>query len=500
MKNVSRICLLLSMLAITHKAIATPEYEITGSLITGISGLKVNGLKYHVTFDDIAPSTQMADARNVVLTPNTVDFFNYELFDFITSHIPRQGITFRGIPDGWSDASRPHFYISSPFQGKEYANSHHQFVDIVQVHLSSILKPFDMIGMSGNHVHKGVMAMGIHKDDVGVIAESSDDYIKEKIGTWATYQLQPKKVVSTEEDKKAESIKFLNKAIIANDITKVKTILKDSKIDLNAKDDDGFTALTVASKEGHIKIVEMLLNAKADINVKTLENNTALMVATANRHIDIVRLLLTAKSDVNAISTRGATALLLASGLGNIELVKLLLNAKAEVNIITMPNVPTALIMASSEGHLSIVKLLLTTQADVNATMKPRGDTALTAASVKGYSEVVQALINAKADVNAVLSKDNVNATALLQASGNGYLTIVRQLLLAGANVNWKSNRGYTALMMASDLGDTSIVQALLTAKADVNSKDGKGRTALWYATQKRHNNTIQLLKDAGGQ
>ena len=486
MKNVSRICLLLSMLAITHKAIATPEYEITGSLITGISGLKVNGLKYHVTFDDIAPSTQMTDARNVVLTPDTVDMFNSELFGFITSHIPRQGITFRGIPDGWSNTSRPQFYISSPFQGKEYANSHHQFVDIVQVQLMSFLKPFDMIGN--------------HKHDEGVMIGSSDDYIIEKVGTWATYQLQPKKIVSTEEDKKAESIKFLNKAIIANDITKVKTILKDSKIDLNAKDDDGFTALTVASREGHIKIVEMLLNAKADINVKTLENNTALMVATANRHIDIVRLLLTAKSDVNAISTRGATALLLASGLGNIELVKLLLNAKAEVNIITMPNVPTALIMASSEGHLSIVKLLLTTQADVNATMKPRGDTALTAASVKGYSEVVQALINAKADVNAVLSKDNVNATALLQASGNGYLTIVRQLLLAGANVNWKSNRGYTALMMASDLGDTSIVQALLTAKADVNSKDGKGRTALWYATQKRHNNTIQLLKDAGGQ
>lgn len=60
---------------------------------------------------------------------------------------------------------------------------------------------------------------------------------------------------------------------------------------MNAKKNDGFTALMLASQFGYGDVVRALLDAKADVNAKTNDGRTGLIMASRNGHGDVVQLL-----------------------------------------------------------------------------------------------------------------------------------------------------------------------------------------------------------------
>ncbi|XP_049850619.1 uncharacterized protein LOC126323277 [Schistocerca gregaria] len=59
----------------------------------------------------------------------------------------------------------------------------------------------------------------------------------------------------------------------------MKLLLKEKKIDVNAKDDQDRTACHVAAKSGHAEVLELLCKAGADTNVLDSSDRTPLMVA-----------------------------------------------------------------------------------------------------------------------------------------------------------------------------------------------------------------------------
>ena len=102
--------------------------------------------------------------------------------------------------------------------------------------------------------------------------------------------------------------------------------------DPNAKDSErGRTALLAASENENLKILSLLLKVGADVNAKDNNGVTALMVATLN-NAEAVSLLLEAGADVNAKTEWGMTALMIAASLNKTpEILSLLLNAGAIV-------------------------------------------------------------------------------------------------------------------------------------------------------------------------
>jgi uncharacterized protein len=74
------------------------------------------------------------------------------------------------------------------------------------------------------------------------------------------------------------------------DLRQVQELLK-KRTDINAKNNAGSTALTMASFGGHIETVKFLLDGGADFNAKNKFGETPLMLASKGGHVAVVKLL-----------------------------------------------------------------------------------------------------------------------------------------------------------------------------------------------------------------
>ena len=69
----------------------------------------------------------------------------------------------------------------------------------------------------------------------------------------------------------------------------------------------------LASQSGHLDVVKFLLANKADVNAKAQEGETALYSAAANGHQDVAKLLLANNANASAGDSHGQTPLHLAA-------------------------------------------------------------------------------------------------------------------------------------------------------------------------------------------
>ena len=99
---------------------------------------------------------------------------------------------------------------------------------------------------------------------------------------------------------------------------------------VNARDNNGNTALMDAAADGYENIVRLLIDNNADVNAKDKGGYTALMMAAAAGCENIVRLLIDNHADVNARNKCGYTALMDAREDGYYGIVRLLRSAGAK--------------------------------------------------------------------------------------------------------------------------------------------------------------------------
>ncbi|CAE7943955.1 ANKRD50, partial [Symbiodinium sp. KB8] len=262
--------------------------------------------------------------------------------------------------------------------------------------------------------------------------------------------------------------------------------------DVHGRNDNGITALIMASQRGHMEIVRMLLDTGAGENLLSNNGVTALMAASHIGHMEIVRMLLDTGAEENLVSNNGVTALMAASRYGHVEIVRMLLDAGAEANLEAYNGV-SALILASRYGHVEIIRMLLDAGADLASN---DGIAALISASRHGRVEVVRALLDGGADHDL---RSDRGVTALMAASRRGQIEVVRLLLDAGAARNFTDNKGYTALMSACCKGHVKVVRMLLDAGADFNLVNKDGRTAIFLASQLGQTEALELLRCAAG-
>jgi len=100
----------------------------------------------------------------------------------------------------------------------------------------------------------------------------------------------------------------IHEAVIEGNIEAVKQHL-DAGVDVNAKDNIGFTPLHYAAQSGRKEIVELLIAKGADVNAKNGIGWTPLLFAATWGHKEVAELLIAKGADANAKGDDGKTPL-----------------------------------------------------------------------------------------------------------------------------------------------------------------------------------------------
>jgi ankyrin repeat protein len=222
--------------------------------------------------------------------------------------------------------------------------------------------------------------------------------------------------------------------------------------------------------------VRALLGTRVDVNAAQVDGTTALHWAAYHGDAETAALLVRAGANVNAVNRYGVPPLAVACSNGNGGIVKLLLAASADPNTTTRSG-ETALMMAARSGSLEAVSALLARGARHDAHER-RGQTALMWAAAEGHGAVVRALIDAGADINATLDS---GFTPFFFAVREGHIDVVRAFLKAGVDVNATLQRGERAP------GSPALYKPV-----------GKGTSPLLLAVQNGHFELAIALVDGG--
>jgi ankyrin repeat protein len=316
--------------------------------------------------------------------------------------------------------------------------------------------------------------------------------------------------------------------------------------------------LYYASSEGIEPLVLALLQAGADPNTGGQAHRTCLQAATCNGHVGIVKALLKAGARPDNGGGLYDNPIIAASVAGHAEVVALLLEHGAEPNKSGCLVDSTALTEASRRNHVAVVRLLINAGADPNQYHpKPRDVNPLEAAASRGYKDCVvlmlpkasretalgglhaayaqgksRDLLEAFVDfvpdgvlnyaaalgyedlvtdllargakpetkVNRRFLDNDSPASALVEACRKGHITIAKQLIDNGADVNAKSGESFSesyAIASAARNGYAEVVRLLLAHGADVNASGGYG-PALQIAAYEGHNEIVETLIEHG--
>ncbi|PYS48046.1 MAG: hypothetical protein DMG13_26420 [Acidobacteria bacterium] len=249
-------------------------------------------------------------------------------------------------------------------------------------------------------------------------------------------------------------------AVKAADRGAIRTLLQQ-RVDVNAAEPDGATALHWAARTNDLQTAEMLIRAGANVKAANRYGITPLYLACTNGNAAMIEMLLKAGADPNTALTEGETALMTAARTGNAGAVNALLAHGADINRKETWRGQTALMWAAAEGHSDVIRALLAHGADMHARSNG-GFTPLLFAVREGKIGAVKTFLEAGADLNESLparrrgaaTADNPPETetginAFMLAAGNVHYELAAFLLDKGADPN-SAPQGFTALHQIS--------------------------------------------------
>jgi uncharacterized protein len=280
--------------------------------------------------------------------------------------------------------------------------------------------------------------------------------------------------------------------------TDLTAILIHAGADVNAVDRTTVPLLTVASLANDREIVALLQKAGA----RYASPEDEMMAAATYGDAAHIRELIAAGTPVDFAGSNYAnpaareTPLMAAAEKGQTLAVRTLIAAGASVTAVDSGH-RTALFYAIQSAHRSTIDALLDAGSDPKARMGGGSTTLMQLAAYMDDPDLARKFIAAGVDPNATTDNGSVY-TALLRAAGGGHPAVLKVLIAAGADVNFRTTlEGDTALMQAAISGQTECVRILLRAGADPTLRDHRpasGKTAREWAIQFHHSDIAALL------
>ena len=130
----------------------------------------------------------------------------------------------------------------------------------------------------------------------------------------------------------------IKKAIMDNDINRVKVLVEEHPDIVHVTNTAGEGPLYMATYFGHLPIIEYLVESGADIDQKETRNGwNALNIAVYRGHINVVEYLINAGADWNITTKHGDTPLIIAchqnKNNSHLEIIKMLLLVSPDITV-----------------------------------------------------------------------------------------------------------------------------------------------------------------------
>ena len=266
----------------------------------------------------------------------------------------------------------------------------------------------------------------------------------------------------------------LIEAVSDNNLSRVNELLQDPSININQKDEHGWTALLRAISENNLEILNALLNSHTNppINVNItspeMQSSTPLIYAIINTHPAAVdRLLQVPGIDVNHVNSYHKTALMYACSSGYLGIVRSLLsNPTININLVDDDD-NTALLHAcySDNNNFEIIRGLLQAHTDpsidVNRVNNMGHNAFLIICRRPEYAELIPIIHSLFAQPNDINNEFNIKGLYIAIQSNN--ILGVQKLL--GLNIDYfhiYNYPGHTALSLSCENNQIDIVRLLL--------------------------------------
>jgi ankyrin repeat protein len=217
----------------------------------------------------------------------------------------------------------------------------------------------------------------------------------------------------------------LHEASRKGNISMVKVLLRIPKVDVNAKDIDGASALCIAQESE----VRQLILACDGVDVNAIEGvfqRGVLHNAVKEADFPTVRALIQhTELNLNQIDWEGRTPLYYATCKGNLAMVELLLT-RADIDI--NKSVPSPLFAAARQGHIHIFDRLIRIEG-VNLDKGWWGESPLDVSTGNNHCYIVTVLIEQLIKQNPDISANWFFNIALTIARRRGHTDLVGVLL-----------------------------------------------------------------------
>jgi len=233
----------------------------------------------------------------------------------------------------------------------------------------------------------------------------------------------------------------------------------ESGIDVNAKDENGETAIKKAIKSGYREIIKYLI--QNGVNLKS-ENSNLIFEVAKKGYLDIVISLLKYE---NSSKIR-----------------------KEALNIAQKALNQKNFMQGIQEQNIEKVSKGIANGVDINK-LDILSWSPLMNATYKGNKNITKLLIDNGVDINY---RNKNNETALIKAVEKGELFIVKLLLENGANPNIKDIFNNSSILFAVKHGDLDMIKLLLNYGADINIENNDKESPLKISIE---NNYIDITK-----
>lgn len=246
--------------------------------------------------------------------------------------------------------------------------------------------------------------------------------------------------------------------------------LIDSGADVNSRDIERQSAMSLAVKSGDINTVRVLIESGYAID-NTVDR--FLHDAAAMNRLDLIKILCLGYADIdmNSVDSKGRIPLHLAAIQGNLELLQFLVSVGSDADAGDDKGW-TPLHYAAAEGHTEAVGILLDYTTFAKYVLTREGKSPYDLAGDNNNSDLYD-MLHFRDELHRAARLDDVQE--------------MKNLLSKGANVNSRDQNGWTPLHRAAFKGGIETVKLLLSHGAQIDLVDDIGYSPLHLAVEGAH-------------